>query len=69
MPRPTWKELTKNQKAAAFAMNQDNFEQNGLSRADEWENYKECFDDKEWESVWLQLLEQAEHIATGKMEA
>ena len=67
MNRPTWKQLTKNQKASAFAMNQDGFEQSGLSKTDEWNSFQECFDDKEWERVWLNLLEQTEQIVTGKM--
>jgi hypothetical protein len=63
MRRPTWKELSKAQKAAAFAMNQDNFEQNGLrSMADEWEEFKECFDDMEWAGVWDSLNSEARKL-------
>jgi len=44
-------------------MNQDNFEQNGLrSMADEWEEFKECFDDMEWAGVWDSLNSEARKL-------
>jgi hypothetical protein len=57
--RPTWNQLTHREKLAAFAMNQDNFEQSGQSKADEWESFKDCFNDEEWAATWTELCKQA----------
>lgn len=58
-PRPTWNQLTAAQRRAAFAMNQDNFEQNNMSLADSWQDFMDCFDDTEWASTWANLNRQA----------
>lgn len=60
-PRPTWNELTPAQRRAAFNMNQDNFEQSNMSRADEWTEFMECFPtETEWAATWARLNEQAQ---------
>jgi hypothetical protein len=57
--RPTWTSLTHEQKVAAFCMNQDNFEQSGLSMESEWNEFMDCFDESEWAETWASLNEQA----------
>lgn len=44
MNAPTWNQLTHRQKLAAFHMNQDNFEQSGLTMAEEWAEFLTCFE-------------------------
>lgn len=58
--RPTWNDLTTAEQVAAFCMNQDNFEQSGLSMESEWNEFMDCFDESEWTRTWASLQRQAE---------
>ena len=61
--RPTWTQLTPAQQTAAFNMNQDNFEQSGLSRADEWQEFMACFEtEQEFTEMMANLNRQAANL-------
>jgi hypothetical protein len=58
--RPTWNQLSHRQKLAAFCMDQDNMEQNGCSKAESWEHFKDCFEtEAEFEAMMADLNRQA----------